>query len=105
MVKCDGCIQCCRFGSSIEARPTLTPLEAKRFNHVKHISGTRILTTPAGDCYYLTDIGCGVYSERPQHCREFDCLTFNDELCETKDHFTLRVLVESLKHDEMVNHK
>ena len=28
---------------------------------------------PNGDCVYLGDHGCGIWSERPWLCRDFDC--------------------------------
>lgn len=28
---------------------------------------------PNGDCYYLTEKGCGIHSIRPAQCRTFDC--------------------------------
>jgi len=98
MAKRGTCVQRCRFGSNIEARPLLTPQEAKQFNHTKDLHGTRILTKRNGNCFYLVNGRCSIYNDRPRYCREFDCT--KQQITIVKTNFLLRVLLEGFKHKQ-----
>jgi hypothetical protein len=70
-VPCNGCRACCMNG--------VVPIGAHERGYLWHWHdrmGTEIRVLdqkPNGECVYLTETGCGIYGQRPETCRRFDC--------------------------------
>ena len=69
-VPCCGCTECCR---GPDRTLILTPEDI--WSGKYRTNGPALANKWNGDCVYLTDQGCGIYKDRPQACREFDCRT------------------------------
>lgn len=68
-LECGSCTQCCRGPGRGELRVKPSPHYATRDNMGEHF----LLNKPNGDCVHVTDQGCGVYENRPDVCKQYDC--------------------------------
>jgi len=68
-LNCNNCSACCK-SDAVFLHFNDDPTEYE----VETQNGRLMLAhKPNGDCIYLTDTGCGIYSKRPSSCRTFDC--------------------------------
>ena len=68
MVKCHGCVECCRGFDPVY----LLPNESGYAERVH--DGRRALQHKFnGDCVYLGDKGCTIHESKPFACRLYDC--------------------------------
>jgi Fe-S-cluster containining protein len=76
-VPCNGCTECCRSNQGLFLQPELGD-KVESYRHqtmTDEATGEPIflLATENGQCVYLGDSGCTIYSRRPLLCRSFDC--------------------------------
>lgn len=88
-VPCNGCQKCCQ-GEEVKMHPE--DGDISRYNTVVGIDANTgtveryLQQKPNGDCVYLGESGCEIYSDRPLVCRNYDCrvafLTFTNAMRE-----------------------
>ena len=81
-VPCGDCVGCCTSSWLIPIRPnenrTLTLIPAASLKHTPgRPQGNWLMGYSAnGHCVMFRGGGCGIYADRPQTCRDFDCRIF-----------------------------
>lgn len=74
-VPCAGCTQCCRNNEYVFLHADEN-LDKYAHDMVVMPNGRirpALKHKENGDCVYLTEAGCGIYENRPQVCRHYDC--------------------------------
>lgn len=77
-VNCNGCVACC-VNDAIILHPECGD-DPANYEHVIDVThpftgkpAKMLDHKPNGDCIYLGDTGCTIYSKRPAICREYSC--------------------------------
>jgi Fe-S-cluster containining protein len=71
-VPCNGCRICC-LGDSIRILPHEDASQWQTEQHFKLPAHRQLAHKLNGECYYLTETGCGIHGSQPEQCRKFDC--------------------------------
>jgi len=73
-VPCDGCRLCCQNWQGVVVDPEIEDVSKYMTVPLKSDPSKRIIRRKEnGDCIYLEPHGCGIYEERPNICKQFDC--------------------------------
>lgn len=71
-VPCGSCRLCCQ-GDAVRLMPSDPKHLYKTEPHPYFIGQWMLAHKENGDCVYLGDKGCTIYSSRPSQCRTLDC--------------------------------
>lgn len=98
--KCGKCTACCEWGDDpgLRVRLTEADLAAGYAMAVPYGPHEYIMAAKDnGDCYHLTEEGCGIYDHRPEYCRTYDCRNVLDIVLADADNKLLRVLAAAIE--------
>lgn len=102
-LNCGTCTACCRNNPGIFLHPQDGDIPenyvwVSQYNPLRGELGMLVDTKENGDCIYLTDKGCGIYSERPAVCRSYDCrINYLSLTRKMRDHCMPQVLQDAAK--------
>lgn len=78
-VPCNGCTLCCKC-DALRLLPGDDPKQYETEPHPTQPGALMLAHKENGDCFYLTDTGCGIHARRPRMCRTMDCRLFPEQI-------------------------
>ena len=80
-------------------RPIVADNEADKFLVDKTKIGYLLKMTKEKRCVYLGSDGCRIHKDRPQVCRDFDCINVAERVSISAAHFS-RIIAQGFKRKE-----